>query len=241
MKIKAWGETDVGLKRSINQDNILIDPDLGLYVVADGMGGHKGGEVASEIAVKTAQQIIGNEVKKQDFSPIETIKKVYSEASQRIHHVSSVENPELEGMGTTMVMLLILRGSIFIGNVGDSRCYLYRKPHMWQLTEDHSLINEQIRAGVISEEDEGLVIGRNVITRSVGYERHVKVDICQRSLQSGESLLICSDGLCGQIEDKDIATICRNNKGKEVVKRCIAAAKSAGGDDNISVVYLEIN
>ena len=239
MRLKAWGDTDVGLKRSINQDSILIDPKLGLYVVADGMGGHKGGEVASAIAVETAQEILKKDLQRQGFIPRDAIQRIYREASARIHHMSAVQNPELAGMGTTMVLVFYYHGSIYIGNVGDSRCYMFHNFNLWQLTEDHSLVNEQLRAGVIQEEDVGLIVGRNVITRSVGFEKEVRVDVFQRDVQPGESLLLCSDGLSGMVKDEVIVDICRNSQGKELVKRCIDAAKRAGGDDNISVIYIQ--
>lgn len=239
MRLKAWGETDVGLKRTINQDSILIDNKLGLYVVADGMGGHKGGEVASALAVKTAQQILKSEIEKPHFVPKDMIQKIYMAASSKIHQVSSVESPELSGMGTTMVLALFFDDTVYVGNVGDSRCYLFKDPDLWQLTEDHSLVNEQLRAGVIDEADVGLIISRNVITRSVGYEKDVRVDVFQRKVEAGESLLLCSDGLCGLVDDQSIGSICHEAKGKEIVKRCIESAKKAGGDDNISVIYID--
>ena len=240
MRLKAWGETDVGLKRAINQDSILLDNELGLFVVADGMGGHKGGEVASAIAVNTAKDVLLQEVVSRTLSPRDVILKIYREASARIFHKSSIENPDLEGMGTTMVLAFYSGGTIYVGNVGDSRCYLYRDRNLWQLTEDHSLVNEQLKAGVISEEEIGLITGRNVITRSVGYERDVRVDVFQRELISGENLLLCSDGLCGQVSDALIEDVCRKNKGKNIVTQCVSEAKKAGGDDNISVIYIEV-
>ncbi len=241
MRLKAWGETDVGLKRSNNQDSILVDSKLGLFIVADGMGGHKGGEVASAIAVEVAKEILTQEIEKPHFTPRDVIQKIYREASARIHHMSTIKNPELAGMGTTMVLAFFHHGTIYLGNVGDSRCYLLHHENLWQLTEDHSLVNEQLRAGVIGEEDIGLIVGRNVITRSVGYEREVRVDIVQRDLEQGESLLLCSDGLCGLVRDEEIIDVCRRYSGKDVVKQCVEVAKRAGGDDNISVIYIQTN
>src|SRR5690606_21890361 len=117
----------------------------------------------------------------------------YREASARIHHKSTHENPELMGMGTTMVGALAYRGKIYIANVGDSRAYMFKDSLLWQLTEDHSLINEQVKAGAISEEDAPHVMGRNVITRSVGFERDVTVDTLERVVEKDEIYLLCSD------------------------------------------------
>ncbi|MEZ4872819.1 MAG: SpoIIE family protein phosphatase [Bdellovibrionales bacterium] len=143
-------------------------------------------------------------------------------------------------MGTTMVMGMIANGHLFIGNVGDSRCYLFKNNHLWQLTEDHSLVNEQIRAGIISEDEVHLVTGKNVITRSVGFEEVVDVDVYQRKLEPGEIYLFCSDGLCGMVHDTVIESILKNTNLNNVVDSCIEAAKAAGGDDNISVILIKI-
>ncbi|MCB0355420.1 MAG: Stp1/IreP family PP2C-type Ser/Thr phosphatase [Bdellovibrionales bacterium] len=238
MKVTGWGKTDVGLKREINQDTILVDNELGLYVVADGMGGHKGGEVASAIAVKTAKEILSQDLNK-GFSPRDIIIKIYREASERIHYKSSVENPELAGMGTTMVLGLVIKENLYVGNVGDSRCYLYKNKHLWQLTEDHSLVNEQLRAGVISEDEIDMIVGKNVITRSVGYEKDVRVDIFQKKLEMGDKFLFCSDGLSGMVSDAIIEDICKKRSSQKCVDECIQMANEAGGDDNISVILLQ--
>lgn len=238
MKIEVWAQTDVGLKRDINQDAILVDQEINLYIVADGMGGHKGGEVASALAVETVQDVVSRRRHDTKLSPRKTLQEAYREASSRIHHKSTFESPELMGMGTTMVLLWESRGRIYIGNVGDSRAYMFRERNLWQLTEDHSLINEQVRAGVISEEEAPHVVGRNVITRSVGFERDVMVDILEREPQSGELYLLCSDGLSGLVPAERISAILAGSPVEEVVPKCIKEAKAAGGDDNISVILM---
>lgn len=241
MNFDVWAKTDVGLKRDINQDTILVDPELNLFIVADGMGGHKGGEVASALAVETVQEVIRHRLQsKTRLNPREAIIDAYRSSSTRIHAKSTRESPELMGMGTTMVMALGYGGKIYIGNVGDSRAYLYRDPHLWQLTEDHSLINEQVKAGVISESEAPHVIGRNVITRSVGYESEVIVDILVRDCQPGEFYLLCSDGLSSMVPDLRIAQICQTSEPQDVVTKCIDKAKAAGGDDNVSVIFIRV-
>lgn len=238
MQLEVWAQTDVGLKRDINQDAILVDHDLKLFIVADGMGGHKGGEVASALAVETVQDVIGRRQNETKLSPRKILQEAYREASSRIHHRSTHESPDLMGMGTTMVLIWEHRGRLYIGNVGDSRAYLFRAPDLWQLTEDHSLINEQVRAGVISEEEAPHVIGRNVITRSVGFERDVVVDVLEREPQNGEIYLLCSDGLCGIVAPEKFNQLIQTTPTEELVSRCIKEAKVAGGDDNISVIVL---
>lgn len=238
MRFEVWAQTDVGLKREINQDAILVDHDSNLFVVADGMGGHKGGEVASAIAVETVQEVIGKRRLEPKQSPRKVLSEAYREASSRIHHKSTFESPELMGMGTTMVLFWEFKGRYYIGNVGDSRAYVFIAPDLWQVTEDHSLINEQVRAGVISEEEAPHVVGRNVITRSVGFERDVMVDVLEREPLANEMYMLCSDGLCGLVTPELLYEIFLNSRPEDIVPKCIDAAKAAGGDDNISVIVI---
>lgn len=238
MRFEVWAQTDVGLKRDINQDAILVDHDLNLFIVADGMGGHKGGEVASALAVETVQESISKRRSETKVSPRRVLQEAYREASVRIHHKSTFESPELMGMGTTMVLMWEFKNKLYVGNVGDSRSYLYRQNNLWQITEDHSLINEQVRAGVISEEEAPHVIGRNVITRSVGFERDVTVDVFEREPMEGDMYILCSDGLSGLVTPQNLQAIIRSTAPEELVGRCIKEAKAAGGDDNISVIVI---
>lgn len=238
MRFEVWAQTDVGLKREINQDAILVDHDLSLYIVADGMGGHKGGEVASALAIEAAQEVLSRRVSDSKLSPRKVLAEVYRQASSRIHHKATFESPELMGMGTTMVLCWGHKGRIYIGNVGDSRAYLFREGQLWQLTEDHSLINEQVRAGVISEEEAPHVFARNVITRSVGFEKDVLVDVLERDPQPHELYLLCSDGLSGLVKPERLEEIMRTVPKEEVVSECVKEAKLAGGDDNISVIVI---
>jgi serine/threonine protein phosphatase PrpC len=238
MRFDVWAQTDVGLKRDINQDTILVDHELNLFIVADGMGGHKGGEVASALAVETVRDSIAKKARDPKNSARKIIAESYFEASQRIHKRSTQESPELMGMGTTMVLAWERNGRLYVGNVGDSRAYLFRAPHLWQLTEDHSLINEQVRAGVISEDDAPHVVGRNVITRSVGFERDVVVDILEREPQPGDLFMLCSDGLSGLLTPEQLFRTFANTETEKLVTKCINEAKAAGGDDNISVIII---
>jgi protein phosphatase len=236
MKFDCWYLTDKGLRRDSNQDSCLINKDAGLFIVADGMGGHSGGEVASKMAVETVEEtVLHSDAKKK--SARELILQCYEEASRRIFDYASL-HPELSGMGTTMVMSYVRGNHIFIGNVGDSRCYLFKKPFLWQITEDHSLLNEQLRAGVLSEEQVMQFVGRNVITRSVGYERDVFPDIIEREISAGEIYLMCSDGLSGLVQDNKIADILKANGPEKSVKACVEQALANGGDDNVTVMLV---
>ena len=240
MQVEAWAKTDVGLRRESNQDSILVEKDIGLFIVADGMGGHKGGEVASAIAVEVIYEMVLEETKKKKpVSPYFFLSKAYQEASMRIHNTSAFEKPELKGMGTTLVTGLIWGRSVYIANVGDSRTYLFRNPYLWQLTEDHSLVYEQQKAGFIQQDSEN-IMGKNVITRSVGFEKDILVDILERKTQAGESFLMCSDGLTGMVSDSGIAKILQENASQEAVSLCVDEAKKNGGDDNISVIIFSL-
>tara|TARA_B110001454_G_scaffold219179_1_gene250727 strand:+ start:8254 stop:8976 length:723 start_codon:yes stop_codon:yes gene_type:complete len=237
MKFDAWVLSDKGRRRDSNQDSVLVNPEVGLFIVADGMGGHSGGEVASSLAVSAAEEVF-KDPESKNRAPREMIARAYEQASHQIYDKAAKENPELAGMGTTMVMCYIRKNHIYIGNVGDSRCYLFKKPHLWQVTEDHSLINEQIRAGVLSEQQASQLIGRNVITRSVGYEREVDPDIFEREIFSGETYLLCSDGLSSLVGDARISEIMEQNAPVDALKACVEEALKNGGDDNVSVLIL---
>lgn len=236
MRIEAWFLTDKGLRRESNQDSCLVDKESGFYVVADGMGGHSGGEVASSLAVATVQETLSDPEVKQ-ISPREALLKTYENASHRIFD-RAAEDSALSGMGTTMVLAYVRGNSIYVANVGDSRAYLFRKPHLWQITEDHSLINEQIRAGLLTDDQARAMIGRNVITRSVGYEREVHPDVIERQLQPGEIYLLCSDGLTSMVPDNKISEIFNHHPPEQAARLCVEAALANGGDDNVTVLVL---
>lgn len=240
MTLQVWCQTDVGLRRERNEDSFLFDEELGLYMVADGMGGHRGGEVASRMAVETIREVIQKAFHEggRRLNPRVLLAQAYEEASHRIFDTSQQPGSELQGMGTTLVVALFRGETLYVANVGDSRAYLFTDGKLWQITEDHSLINEQLRAGLISERDLSRFTARNVITRSVGFERDVQVDVIERQLQPGELVLICSDGLSGMVPDERIAEICRMTQPEEIVSVCVNEAKQNGGDDNVTVMAL---
>ena len=236
MRFQSWCVTDKGRKRESNQDSYLIDERLGVFIVADGVGGHTGGEVASALAVETVREVMAHP-KAMQFKPREVLFQAYEEASHRIYD-RAVQESRLNGMGTTMVMGYVRDHKLYIANVGDSRCYLYRRPYIWQLTEDHSLVNEQIRLGMMKEEQARKVIGKNVITRSVGFERDVFPDILEREISSGDTFLFCSDGLSGMVNDKDMGQIFNQASIDKTAHLLIDKALDHGGEDNVTVLVL---
>lgn len=238
MQINSWCMTDKGLRRDSNQDSYLINKELGLYIVADGMGGHSGGEVASSMAVQSVEEFIKKN-KSSSMPSRELVNQAYRIASAKVYD-QACKDPNLSGMGTTMVLCYFDGTSLFVGNVGDSRVYLYRKPHFWQLTEDHSLMNEQLRAGIINEDQLKSFSSRNVITRSVGYEREVVVDVLERVAEKGDSFLLCSDGLSSLVPDVMISEVLTRTQTDKIVSACVERALAHGGDDNVTVMFLEL-
>jgi protein phosphatase len=238
MQAKGWVKTDPGLKRDSNQDSFFIEKNLNLFIVADGMGGHKGGEVASAMACETIRDVFAD-TNNQHLGPRELIRFAYSEATARIFEHAK-QNPELNGMGTTTIMCHFNKNTLYIANVGDSRCYLIRGNSMWQLTEDHSLMNEQIRAGIMTPEQALRMVAKNVITRSVGFERDVACDVIERPVSIGETYLLCSDGLHGLVSDKRICEIISKMPVELAPQLLIEEAKKNGGDDNITNLLIKI-
>jgi len=241
MKISVSGNTDVGLKRKRNEDSFIVVPEIDLYIVADGMGGHKGGDFASQSAVATLKEIAEKHLENSTyFSPRAMLEEGYAEASRRIYEKSKEPEFERHGMGTTMVAAFFYQDSLYVGNVGDSRAYLFNDEFMWQLTEDHSLLNEHLKAGLIKDSEVETFQSKNVITRSVGFEGDVRCDIFQRKIQPGDKYLLCSDGLCGLVDDRRIFELCKNRGIEESVEVCIEEAKKNGGHDNITAVVISV-
>src|ERR1051325_3325701 len=193
MNFIAEYATDIGRKRAQNQDNLAAHPDIGLFMVADGMGGHRGGETASAMAV----QIVPEEVRARLAGACADPRQVLTEsilAANRKIFERSYHEPQLQGMGTTETVLLFKGGLLTIGHVGDSRCYFLRPDSLWQATRDHSLVQEKLRAGLITRDEVKTDRMKNVITRSVGFEAEVNVEIYEMSVRKGDTFLLCSDG-----------------------------------------------
>lgn len=233
---QAYGKTDIGQKRSNNQDSILVNSELGLFAVADGMGGHSGGEVASSMAVKTLEHAFSQRSPDTEVSTL--LETAITECNKVIYNQSQ-QNPQLRGMGTTLSAAYIEDEILHIGQVGDSRLYLYRAHNLYQITEDHSQVYELLKAGLITESGMDS-FQKNIITRSVGYEKDVKVDLFQRQIVKGDRYLICSDGLSGMVTDEQIAQVFLNFDIETSARNLVALANAQGGEDNISVVIFEI-
>ncbi len=248
MRVISCGITDVGLKRSQNEDNFLINEELDLYVVADGMGGHNGGEYASAICVNTVEEVVDN-IRVADDLPVdgddpvelarEKLRYALRLAGRRIYEKAS-ESSEFHGMGTTAVAMLFEGGNAFIAHVGDSRLYLVREDRVEQVTEDHSFVARQVKAGVLTEEEAKSHRMRNVIYRSLGYQEDVEVDVQVVALRPADRFLLCSDGLSGHVEPHEIFDHLSQHGPQEAARRMIDLACDRGGEDNITAVVASV-
>ena len=223
--------TDKGCVRPSNQDAVIVAP--GLAGVADGMGGHRGGEVASS---STRDLLIGFLDGKMPDE--EGLKTAVENVNQRIF-IRQDEDEKLSGMGTTLTVLWFDEASVIIGHVGDSRAYRLRDGELKQITEDHSLVAELVRKGMLTPDQAACHPMRNVITRAVGTEAGIEVDIMTEERRAGDVWLVCSDGLHGLVSDEEMAKTLRENAPAKAAELLMQAALDAGGRDNISVVVLQ--
>lgn len=244
------GLTDVGRKRNHNEDSYLIDEELQLYVVADGMGGHAGGGTASRIAVETIDQEMraaqkqpdnpfGGDTPLQDSPLPEYLRSAVEKACAAIFKAAQ-DDPRLAGMGTTTITLCVKGENAIFAHVGDSRAYLIRGDLIQQVSEDHSLVNEQIKAGMITPEEAKHSRYKNIITRSVGFEEEVQVDVMGLVGKPGDFFVLCSDGLANLVEDREIRDVVSSTPLKEAPKKLIELANERGGDDNITVIVVTL-
>lgn len=244
ISVKAKGSSDVGQLRSSNQDAYLVSTENNLYIVADGMGGHAGGEIASQLCIEKIEGYLkeNGKVLSSDEATDSALSAILvnsvNHASAKIYE-HALEEPSLRGMGTTATVVKLIGKKAFAAHVGDSRLYLIRSGFLYQMTYDHSLVNEQVRAGIISQEEAELHHLKNVITRSVGYQEEEDVDTVVFDLEEGDYLLLCSDGLHGKVGDREIAHMVISN-GLNAATQLIDLANKRGGEDNITVVIVAI-
>jgi serine/threonine protein phosphatase PrpC len=249
--IAARGVTDVGRRREHNEDAFLVDPEFGLFVVADGMGGHAGGGTASSIAVDTIRKSVRSVRESapdafsvsspQGATQFPVVLRLAVESASRAIYRAAQEDPSLSGMGTTVTAALVVGHTAFVAHVGDSRCYLLRGGRIFQLSEDHSLVNEQLKAGAITPEEARSSRFRNIITRSVGFEEDVLVDVVGLEVEDRDVVVLCCDGLSNLVTDPEILEIAGKVPLTESPERLVALANERGGDDNITVIVVKVD
>lgn len=242
--MRAYSVTDIGRKRQLNQDYVFssgnpIGNMPNLFIVADGMGGHKAGDYASRYTVETIEREIRSSFEK---NPSIIIKKAIQTANREIRQRAS-EDPNLAGMGTTVVVATIIGRYLQVANVGDSRLYIVNGQEIRQITRDHSLVEEMVRLGGIRREDARLHPDKNIITRAIGARDSVDIDFFTIELKPSDYVLMCSDGLTNMVEDRDILKIISAHKEDntlvETAQALIDAANQNGGKDNIAVVLVK--
>ena len=237
--------SDIGKIRDKNQDAyyISLENDLDLYIVADGMGGHKCGEIASSMALDIVKKQFLNfdEKAKSKDDVLKLIKHSIEEANIKIY-LKSLEMEECQGMGTTMTLAYIYKENILLGHVGDSRAYIIENSHIRQLTEDHSYINELLKNGTITPEEAKTHPKKNMITRAVGSSSNLEIDLIEKKYNVGDILLLCSDGLFNMLDEEDIKQVFnREDNMQNACEILTTMANEKGGLDNITVVAIKFD
>lgn len=242
MAIISAGASDIGRKRKTNQDSICLDHKHQFFAVADGMGGHNGGDIASQLSVKIISEYVAQNKQKP---PQDLMRDVIVEINRQILETAAAQ-PELTGMGTTLAAIMFNGAQLILGNVGDSRVYMVHNNAIFQMTRDHSFVQEKLNMGIYTREDAAHDPQKNVLVRSVGIDEDIQVDVFNYRICKNDIFLICSDGLHGKVSDRDILFIvqkhlsdpenCDASQVQELVNELIKQANENGGQDNISVI-----
>ncbi len=243
MTIELHAAVDPGRARSNNEDSVAVDDAVALAVLADGMGGYNAGEVASNMATSFIRTELGRWLREASANAsdadVRRAMDICVENANRAIYNAANANPQYAGMGTTLVVGVFRDGRLLLGHVGDSRCYRLRQGRLQQITRDHSLLQEQIDAGLITPEQAAFSANKNLVTRAVGVEDTVLLETHQHEVQPGDVYLMCSDGLSDMVDDTGIAQLLQSHAGlTEGAQALIDAANDAGGKDNISVILV---
>lgn len=241
--IIAYAKSDVGKVREINEDSFYISNPLDkvqLYMLADGMGGYNGGEIASKLAIQTAKKYIVNnfeQIEKDRDSIIQLLGSSIEYANMIVYEKSK-ENKELEGMGTTLEICLIYNSKVYIGHIGDSRIYRIRKSFIRKLTQDHSYVQKLVKDGEITQEEAEHHPKKNMLMKALGCNAFVEPDVMVKGLLKDDILLMCSDGLSNLVDEENIYEIAKSNI-EQATKELVQMANDKGGYDNITVVIIK--
>ncbi len=253
MRVSFASATDKGLRRSINEDSLVVREDLGLFVVADGMGGHAAGEVASQAAIEGIKAFVeatvavsADQTWPVPFNPDQSVNANRLDAGFRMANrriaSEAAASADLRGMATTAVAALIVDDVVTLAHVGDSRVYRLHQGQLEQLTRDHSWVEEQIRAGTLTESAARAHPWRNIVTRALSGSEDLKVDIRELTLEPGDRLLLCSDGVFAVLADDQIGEVLRQHADLDAAcDALITGANDGGGPDNVTAVVIEVH
>lgn len=250
MKFEATAWTDAGPVRDNNEDAYFVDEDSGLFIVADGMGGHAAGEIASKLAVDTIRELLQGQLDPDetrldrqvaDSADVlrERLRYAMNQASARIRR-EALSNPAYLGMGTTVCVLLIEGEQAHVAHVGDSRVYLFRGGRLSRLTRDHTVVQQEIDQGRLTPEMARRVAHRNYLTQSVGYHGPVEPDTATRPIAPGDLFILCSDGVTDPLDDTRIAELCDSADPIELAERLVRESIAEGGEDNITTIVVRV-
>jgi serine/threonine protein phosphatase PrpC len=238
-RIISFGKSDIGLKRSNNEDAFVLEPDLRFFALADGMGGAASGEVASQIFIETVLKVFSKVDKRSEQETLEFVQNAFRLANESI--LNRAGEPHHHGMGCTAELLAFYGQNYVLGHVGDSRTYHFRQGQLRQMTKDHSLIQDQLDQGLITQDEARRHAHRNVILRAVGVDQVLAVDLVKGKCLPGDIFLLCSDGLTDMTDDISIQNVLSlplhlSQKGEKLIE----LAKSAGGYDNITIILCAV-
>ncbi len=252
MRLEAYARTDIGPVRERNEDSLLIDLDHGVFVVADGMGGHAGGDVASAMATETIHEtLVGSpdpdetrlvrDLDLEDPADVlrERLRYAMNQASILIRREADAR-PEVRGMGTTLVVLVVDGDQAHLAHVGDSRAYLYRSGRLTRLTRDHTVVQQEIDAGRLTPELARLLPHKHILTQSVGFHGPVEPDTTTRMVESGDIFILCSDGVTDALDDNELARIIEATPADMLSHVLVEEALKAGGEDNITALVVGV-
>ena len=243
MVLDVYGASDIGCVRSLNEDSFCIygfeeEQFPGFCVLSDGMGGHNAGEVASQKTVQFVAESLMETMAAERKELPKAMQCAVKDANERVFRMA-VTNQGQQGMGATLVIAAVAQDEVYIANVGDSRAYAYRNGELMQITRDHSVVEEMLANGSITQEEARVHPQRNIITRAIGTDPIVEPDLFEYDYLAGDTLLLCSDGLSGMLENEEIKRILDENRtAKQTVSAFLEAAKKKGGQDNITAICI---
>lgn len=253
MKLEVYGKTDPGRVRKNNEDNLLVDEELGLFIVADGMGGHSAGEVASKMAVDVVRDTFRRFI--VDGGSAKIVGKVNPKFNERTNQLASCvrlsnqfiyesarSKPQHQGMGTTIDCFFVHKNKVSISHIGDSRIYLVRDGKLSQVTDDHSLVADQVRQGILKQDEAEKSHLKNILTRALGVDENVEVDMTELDARDKDMLIACTDGLNKMVSDEEILkTVFAMKTPKMITEHLIDLANAAGGVDNTTVICAQVH